>query len=156
VHRSTKEELGREPVRAWGTSLTRTVDATPLEVEALVRDGTTWSTWQPEILSSEGSSQLEPGDVVRGEAEMLGFRVAGRADILRSGGGEVAQDVIVGIKMRVTYRFEHHEDGTAVTHTLEADLPRGISGRVLSAFLRYRLKRMQRRLLENLDERHRR
>ena len=137
----------------WSTSSTRTVSAAPADVVRLIRDASTWPEWQPEITKSSGSAELGPGDVVQGDAEMLGFKVAGRADIRSADVTAVDQDVIVGIRMRVTYEFSPAESGTEITHRLDAELPRGLSGRVLSLFLRYRLRRMQNKLLENLAER---
>jgi hypothetical protein len=136
----------------WSTSSTREVAAAPADVARLIRDASTWPEWQPEITKSSGSAELGPGDVVQGDAEMLGFKVAGRADIRSADTSAVDQDVIVGIRMRVTYEFSSTANGTAITHRLEAELPRGMSGRLLSLFLRSRLRRMQRKLLENLAE----
>jgi hypothetical protein len=136
----------------WSTSSTREVAAAPADVARLIRDASTWPQWQPEITKSSGSAELGPGDVVQGDAEMLGFKVAGRADIRSADASAVDQDVIVGIRMRVTYEFSSTANGTEITHRLEAELPRGMSGRLLSLFLRSRLRRMQRKLLENLAE----
>src|SRR3712207_1310539 len=127
----------------WSTSSTRTVRGAPDSVAKLLRDAATWPEWQPEITRSFGPGQLEAGDTVEGDAEMLGFKVAGRADIRSVSDLTMDQDVIVGIKMRVTYEFVPAPGGTAVTHRLVADLPRGISGRILSLFLKFRLRRMQ-------------
>ncbi len=122
------------------------------QVLALLRDPSTWPTWQPEILATTGPAELTPGEAVIGDASMLGFRVAGRADITGVAPEGMEQDVIVGIRMKVRYEIvEGEEGGSLLTHRLEVDLPRGVSGRVLSAFLKYRLRRMQRMLLANLE-----
>ena len=143
----------RRPPRAaeWSTSSARVVGWSPDRVGRMIRDARTWPDWQPEITRTQGSPSLQPGDVVQGDAEMLGFKVAGRADITATEESSVEQDVIVGIRMKVTYGFTPAPGGTLVTHTLEAELPRGLSGRVLSLFLRFRLRRMQQRLLDNLE-----
>lgn len=127
----------------------RTV-ASPARLLALIGDASTWPDWQPEILSAAGARELAPGDSVLGDAKMLGFRVAGRADITNVGPSSLEQDVIVGIRMKVRYEAAPAGDGAFLTHTLEAEMPTGVSGRVLALFLRYRLRRMQTKLLENL------
>jgi hypothetical protein len=135
----------------WSTSSTRFVRAPRDKIVDTIRDAETWPDWQPEITRSSGASVLEAGNVVQGDAEMLGFKVAGRADITFADEHAMEQDVMVGIRMRVVYGFTQVADGTAVTHELLAELPRGLSGRVLSLFLRFRLRRMQRRLLDNIE-----
>lgn len=119
---------------------------------AQLRDPSTWATWQSEITRADGPAPLEPGDHVVGDARMLGFAVGGRADVLEADGRRVEHDVIVGIRMKVRYSLEPAGDGWLLTHRLTADMPGGLSGRVLAIFLRRRLRRMQRRLLADLRE----
>jgi hypothetical protein len=115
-----------------------------------LRDPATWSSWQSEIDRAEGPAPLGAGDHVLGDATMLGFAVAGRADVVSAGEGGIEHDVIVGIRMNVRYVLEPAGDGWVLTHRLRAELPRGLSGRILSVFLKRRLRRMQRRLLDDL------
>jgi hypothetical protein len=117
---------------------------------AQLRDPSTWSSWQSEIGRAEGPAPLEAGDHVLGDATMLGFAVAGRADVVAADEREVHHDVIVGVRMTVRYTLEPAGDGWVLTHRLTADLPRGFSGRVLSFFLKRRLRRMQQRLIRDL------
>jgi hypothetical protein len=137
--------------RVWSTSSTRFVRARRQKIVGTIRDANSWPEWQPEITRSSGESVLNAGDIVQGDAEMLGFKVAGRADITFADRNAFEQDVMVGIRMRVVYGFTEVADGTAVTHELLAELPRGLSGRILSLFLRCRLRRMQQRLLDNIE-----
>ena len=90
------------------------------------------------------------GDVARGKARMLGFHVDGHATAVGFGAEFFEQDVIVGVRMRIRYEVEPADGGTVITHTLTAEMPRGISGRVLGLFLRRRLRSLQRTALENL------
>ena len=115
-----------------------------------VRRPSTWPEWQSEIVTTEGPDEVGVGDQVNGEARMLGFAVAGRADIAAVDETSLQEDVIVGIRMRVGYELTRDGDAWRLTHRLTADLPRGLSGRVLSFFLTRRLRRMQRELLRNL------
>lgn len=120
---------------------------------ALLRDPSTWSSWQSEIDHAEGPAPLAAGDHVLGDATMLGFAVGGRADVVTAGDDVVEHDVIVGVRMKVRYTLARAGDGWLLTHRLTADLPRGLSGRVLSVFLKRRLRRMQERLLRDLSAR---
>jgi hypothetical protein len=115
-----------------------------------IRRPSTWPEWQSEIESTEGPAEVGVGDHVVGNARMLGFAVAGRADIEAVDDAGLEQDVIVGIRMHVGYSVARDDSGWRVTHKLRADLPGGLSGRVLSFFLARRLKRMQRELLTAL------
>ncbi|HEY7876139.1 MAG TPA: SRPBCC family protein [Actinomycetota bacterium] len=117
---------------------------------AQLRDPATWHVWQSEIVRAHGPAPLEAGDHVSGDARMLGFKVAGRADVEVAEDGEVRHDVLVGIRMNVRYTIEPDGNGWRLTHRLRAELPRGLSGRVLSFFLKRRLRRMQARLVEDL------
>jgi hypothetical protein len=119
---------------------------------AQLRDPSTWSTWQAEIGRAEGPAPLGEGDHVTGDASMLGFAVGGRADVVSADERGIEHDVIVGIRMNVRYTIEPAGDGWVLTHRLTADLPRGLSGRVLSIFLKRRLRRMQQRLLGDLSQ----
>jgi hypothetical protein len=110
-----------------------------------------WPAWQPEILSAEGPESLSPGDVVDGRAQMIGFRVTGRSVITAADADSLDQDVVVGVRMRIRYQVRSVPGGSVLEHRLVADLPRGASGWVLSLFMRPRLRRMQRMMLENLS-----
>lgn len=112
----------------------------------------TWPEWQSEILSVEGPERLVPGDAVLGDAKLLGFKVEGRSTSIEVASDAFVQDVIVGVRMRVRYTVERDGDGARVTHRLESRLPRGIAGSLLSVLLRWRLRKMQKMLLDDLVE----
>lgn len=115
-----------------------------------VLEPATWPSWQPEIITTNGPEVLTVGDVVTGQAELLGFNVQGTSRTTFADDREFVEDVVVGVRMRVTYRVEEREGGSSVTRRLEAEMPTGFSGRVLSLFLRLRLRRMQERVLDAL------
>lgn len=116
-----------------------------------IRTPRTWPRWQSEITRIDGPDRIEENDAVTGHARLVGFHVQGRSDAVSVSNDLFAEDVIVGVRMRVTYRLEGTAHGrTTIKRTLEVDLPRGPSGRVLSLILRGKLRRMQRRLLKEL------
>ncbi len=117
---------------------------------ALLLEPQTWPQWQSEIDAVDQSGPLAEGDTVTGRARMLGFVVQGssRATSITTGGFE--EDAVVGLRMRIRYTLEEDGDGVVVTHNLETDLPEGLAGRLLSLFLRRRLKRMQSESLADL------
>lgn len=130
-----------------GTAFTRASKAAV--VDQLLRPST-WPVWQSEILSATGPEKIDAGDLVQGRAEMMGFRVSGQSVADRVADGVVREQVVVGVGMQITYEVEEVEGGTKITHTLVSRLPDGPMGRVLSFFLRRRLRAMQRALLEKL------
>ena len=93
---------------------------------------------------------MEEGDQVEGRARLLGFVVSGRSTTVTATGYSFVEDVIVGVHMRVTYEIRDTAGGVIVTRRLDASLPDGVAGRVLSFFLKRRLKAMQRGLLDAL------
>ena len=116
-----------------------------------IRAPRTWPGWQSEIVSTSGPDEVDEGDVVDGEARLLGFNVSGRSAITKVLPDVLHEDVIVGVRMRVTYSVTRNSPGSIITHRMEADLPTGIAGSVLSLFLAWRLKRMQSTLLAALS-----
>ena len=124
----------------------RSVDS----IVALLVTPSTWPEWQPEIVSVSGPEELAVGDVVEGRARMLGFAVDGRSTTVGIDAQDFEEDVIVGVRMRVSYRVEQNEGGATVTRKLEAILPGGFAGRLLSLFLKPRLKAMQEEVLDAL------
>lgn len=136
--------------RVFETTSSTHVDSAEAAL-AQLRDPATWHRWQSEILHASGPAPLRAGDHVSGDASMLGFAVAGRADVVVAEEREVQHDVIVGIRMNVRYTLKPAGDGWALTHRLTAELPRGASGRVLSFFLKRRLRRMQTTLMGDLS-----
>jgi hypothetical protein len=134
-------------------SASRRLDLAPEELHHLITHPRTWPEWQTEIDSTSGPEALTAGDTVEGRARMLGFRVNGHADMDRVEDTVVNHQVIVGVRMQVRYDLEPDGDGVRVTHTLTADMPDGLAGKLLSVFLRRRLRTMQRKLLDNLAER---
>ena len=117
---------------------------------ALVLAPGTWPEWQSEILRTTGPTTVEEGDQVSGDAKLAGFKVQGRSDAHVVSDRVFIEDVIVGVRMVVTYEVEPTGAGTKITRILEADLPGGPSGWLLSMILRARLPRMQKRVLQQL------
>ncbi len=120
------------------------------QVGRVLRHPATWPEWQSEIIETTGPEPLEQGDEVEGRAKLLGFEVDGRSKTVEAGARSFQEDVIVGVRMRVTYEVAEAPTGVTVTRRLTAFLPGGLSGRVLSFFLKRRLKAMQRGVLEAL------
>lgn len=116
----------------------------------VLRDPATWPEWQSEIIETTGPSPLKQGDEVEGRAKLLGFEVDGRSRTVEAGATTFQEDVIVGVRMQVTYEVTEAPTGVTVTRRLTASLPGGLSGRLLSFFLKRRLKAMQRGVLEAL------
>lgn len=119
---------------------------------ARIASPSTWPEWQSEILTTRGPKLAAPGDVVQGRARLLGFEVNGRSDIEEADDEDFFEDVIVGVRMRIRYTVAPNGTGTVIGHQLQADLPAGPAGKVLSLFLARRLRRMQRELLERLRD----
>ena len=122
----------------------------PTRVMERVLTPATWPEWQSEILTVVGPSIVEEGDQVSGDAKLAGFRVQGRSDAHVVSDEVFIEDVIVGVRMVVTYEVVPSTTGTRITRTLEAELPGGPSGWLLSLVLRARLRRMQKRVLKEL------
>lgn len=122
----------------------------PEDVMGQVLSPRTWPAWQSEILRATGPDRIEEGDQVSGDARLAGFRVQGRSDAHVVTERVFMEDVIVGVRMVVTYQVEPTPTGTRIKRTLECDLPGGPSGWVLSLVLRARLRKMQRRALAQL------
>ena len=119
---------------------------------ARVRSPKTWPRWQSEIVATKGPEPIDEGAVVDGDARLLGFDVTGRSTTLSVSPETVEEDVIVGVRMRVTYSVAPAASGSIVTHRMEADLPTGLAGSLLSLLLSWRLKKMQKTLLVALSE----
>lgn len=117
---------------------------------ARIVDPSTWPEWQPEIDSIEGPPLLRPGDAVEGDAHLLGFSVSGRSAVTSIDGNVFAEDVMVGVRMRIVYRVEQTPTGATVTQRIEATLPRGPAGSLLNVLMRWRLRRMQKEALRRL------
>jgi hypothetical protein len=116
----------------------------------VISDPSTWPAWQSEIIHTEGPAPLTQGERVEGRAKLLGFEVNGQSDTVTATPTSFVEDVIVGVHMRIEYTVEETSSGARVTRRLTASLPGGISGRVLSFFLKRRLKAMQVGLLDEL------
>jgi hypothetical protein len=113
-------------------------------------DASRWTEWQPEIVSTVGPERVQVGDVVHGHADLLGFGVAGRAAIHEVPDDGLVEDVLVDVRMRVSYQVEQRRDECLVRATIVTEAPTGISGRVLGFLLKRRLRRMQRTALDRL------
>ena len=142
-----KMKRGRSHYRIQDHIVTR---ANKDKVMDLVLSPRSWPRWQSEIKTIEGPDRIQDGDQVSGDAELVGFRVQGRSDAHVVDDGLFIEDVIVGVRMVITYEVKTTESGTQLTRTLEADLPRGTLGNLLAIVLRARLRRMQKRLLDEL------
>ncbi|MGH2806541.1 MAG: SRPBCC family protein [Actinomycetota bacterium] len=140
----------RLPSRVFEISHSRDADCSPDLLIKRILDPATWPEWQPEILSTEASGPLAQGSTVNGRARLLGFVVDGRSTTAATGDHYHEEDVIVGVRMRVHYEVEETPRGARVTRRLTAYLPGGFSGRVLSFFLKRRLRSMQVGVLESL------
>ncbi len=120
------------------------------EAFKIVTDPRTWPRWQSEIVATDADEPLQTGGFVYGRAKMLGLDVQGRSDAVEVADGVFREDVIVGVRMHVTYRVEPDGDGARVIHRLESELPRGAIGSILSLLLRWRLRKLQVHALERL------
>jgi Polyketide cyclase / dehydrase and lipid transport len=136
--------------RSFVTESHREIESPPEVLLNTILAPATWPQWQSEILATTGNARLTTGDVVSGQARLLGFEVDGSSTAIEIEDSSYEQDVIVGVKMRVRYEISPSSNGAVVKHRLASDLPAGVSGRVLSFFLTRRLKKMQRDLLEGL------
>ena len=116
----------------------------------ILRDPETWPEWQSEIIETVAPSPLKEGDEVEGRAKLLGFIVSGRSSTVTADSTNFVEDVIVGVRMQVHYEVRETQEGTVVSRRLTASLPDGFSGRMLSFFLKRRLKAMQKGLLDAL------
>jgi Polyketide cyclase / dehydrase and lipid transport len=132
------------------TESRREIESPPEVLLNTILAPATWPKWQSEILTTTGNERLSMGDVVSGQARLLGFEVDGSSTAIEIEDSSYEQDVIVGVKMRVRYEISPSSNGAVVKHRLASDLPAGVSGRILSFFLTRRLKKMQRDLLEGL------
>lgn len=115
-----------------------------------ILDPHSWIDWQSEIKTIEGPPSLEEGDEVTGDAALIGFQVRGRSEAVVVTEDRFVEDVLVGVRMVVTYEVAPSPSGAVITRTLEADMPKGVAGRVLALLLRARLRRMQKRALRDL------
>lgn len=120
------------------------------ELMRLITSPHTWPDWQDEIVAMQGPERVSSGDLVHGTATLLGFHVVGSSHVTSVGGSSLSEDVVVGVRMRIHYEVSDAGDERVVTRRIEATLPRGLSGRVLTFFLRRRLIRMQEKLLDDL------
>jgi hypothetical protein len=136
--------------RTFVTESRREIASPPEVLLNTILAPATWPQWQSEILTAEGRERISNGDVVAGQARLLGFEVDGASTAIEVEDSSYEQDVIVGVRMRVRYEISPSLNGAVVKHSLLSELPAGLSGRVLSFFLTRRLKRMQRDLLEGL------
>jgi hypothetical protein len=132
------------------TQASRTLSTSLAEILGQLAVPATWPKWQSEIVSTSGPDRIGVGDVVSGKASMLGFEVGGRSTALEVSDEAIEQDVVIGVRMHVRYLLTSTPEGMRITHRLTADLPSGFAGRILSFFLKRRLRSMQRDVLENL------
>ena len=136
--------------RSYVITDSRAASCPPTSLMRVLTDPSTWPEWQSEIVETDGPQPLKEGDAVEGRAELLGFVVNGRSSTVTATGSTFVEDVIVGVHMRVEYEVRERGGGSVVTRRLTASLPGGVFGRVLSFFLKRRLKAMQKGLLEAL------
>ena len=126
--------------------------ASPGSVMRRIATPSTWPQWQSEIVTTEGPERLAEGDVVEGRARLLGFDVRGRSATVEATDEVFFEDVIVGVRMRIRYSVTPDGEGSRISHHMVADLPAGVTGRLLSFFLSRRLRRMQSELLTRLRD----
>jgi hypothetical protein len=124
--------------------------ATTESVMELLRRPDNRERWQSEIVWMKGPDGLTVGDSVEGLADMLGFRVEGKGTTTDLGPDRYEEDVVVGVRMRMRFEIVPSEGGVVVRHTLQAPLPAGFAGKILSIFLKRRLRRMQAESLREL------
>jgi Polyketide cyclase / dehydrase and lipid transport len=134
------------------TTASQEVRARADAVMATIRDARTWPRWQPEIETTEGSATLEAGDAVTGKASMMGFAVDGRSTIESVEATSLAEDTIVGVRMRIRFEVNEAHGRTVITHHLTSEMPAGALGSVLTFFLRKRLIKMQKTALQQLAQ----
>jgi hypothetical protein len=127
-----------------------TVGATSDAVMTEILDATRWPTWQSEIQSISGPPRIQAGDEITGDARLVGFDVEGVSQALEAGDGKFVENVIVGVRMRVAYEISENGGRTIIKRRLEANLPGGVLGRMLTAVLKRKLRRMQKDVLESL------
>jgi hypothetical protein len=128
----------------------RTARSSPEVVLSKIRDPSSWPAWQPEIVSTNGPSRLDEGAVVVGSARMLGFGVSGRSAAVEVNDHTFEEQVIVGVALRVRFDVRPSDEGVVITQSLSTELPTGPAGRALGMLLRWRLRRMQRVMLDRL------
>lgn len=116
----------------------------------IIRDPATWPAWQSEIVATQGPAPLETGDEVLGKASMLGFAVEGKSDTTSVDERTFVEDVVVGVRMIVSYTVTEHAEGSSITRVVEMQLPGGPLGRLLALPLKMRLKKMQKQVLQAL------
>lgn len=136
--------------RMFETRSSEFISASPELARARVAAPETWPEWQSEILDTSTPQWAEAHEVVHGKARLLGFDVHGRSLTIASDPAHFEQDVVVGVRMRVRYSIDPREGGCVLTHRLQAELPGGVAGRLLSALLSRRLRKMQADLLRRL------
>src|SRR5687767_4598966 len=137
--------------REFSLKASRGSSAPPNAIMARLARPATWPDWVPEITSTESEPVVGAGDDVEGLAEMLGFRVNGRARVTEVTGTRFVQDVVIGVRIVASYEVEASGQGSIIHHELLVSAPRGPAGRILTFFLRGRLRAMQKRLLHNLS-----
>lgn len=135
----------------FSLALSRRSAASPDEIRARLVRPATWPDWVPEISDTKSKEVVGPGDDVEGLAEMLGFRVNGRARVTEASEDLFVQDVVIGVRIVARYEIEPSGDGSVIRHELIVSAPRGPTGRLLTFFLKGRLRAMQKRLLRNLS-----
>lgn len=138
------------PRRTLEIRRSQSTSSAPEVVYDLIINPMTWPDWQSEIVSVENRGPLITGEVARGEADLLGFQVHGHSTATDVGLTRFEEDVVVGVRMRICYEVRPDKRGSLVTHSLIADLPGGVCGSVLTLFLRWRLRRLQRTALAGL------
>lgn len=136
--------------RSYVIQDSRAVECSPDALMKVISDPSTWPEWQSEILETDGKVPLTAGDQVEGRARLLGFVVSGRSSTITATSSSFIEDVIVGVHMRVEYEIGETSAGTVVSRRLTASLPGGVLGRLLSFFLKRRLRAMQLGVLDAL------
>ena len=129
-----------------------TVGVSSEAVMTQILDPTTWPRWQSEIHSISGPPSIQKGDEIRGDARLVGFDVEGVSHALEAGESRFVEEVWVGVRMQVEYQISESDGRTVIRRRLEADLPGGVLGRLLTVVLKRKLRTMQKDVLASLAQ----
>ncbi|MGH3119150.1 MAG: SRPBCC family protein [Gaiellales bacterium] len=142
--------MRRRPKHPYVVEDEITVGAPSHAVMAKILDATKWPLWQSEIHSISGPQRIHEGDETSGDARLVGFDVEGVSRALEVGDGTFVEDVIVGVRLQVAYQITESGNRTVIRRRLQANLPGGVLGTLLTAVLKRKLRAMQKEVLANL------
>ena len=116
---------------------------------ALIANAKRRPEWMPELDETNNApTNLQVGDRFDAATTVLMHTVAGQSEVTEADGSTtISERVIVGVAFTSTWRI----NGSTVEHTIDVDLPRGPFRWFEGQVLKWRLQRMQRRSLANLQ-----